>query len=88
MRRFLYLAVGLLGAPPAGAASFDCAKASTPVEQIIRDDSELSRRDETLTATLAGATAATLNPQALQRATPLARAPRQRRDHRRPARFL
>jgi uncharacterized protein len=67
MRRFLYLAVGLLGAPPAGAASFDCAKASTPVEQIIRDDSELSRPDETLTATLAGATAATLNPQALQR---------------------
>jgi uncharacterized protein len=40
---------------------------ATPVEQIIGDDSELSRLDETLTATLAAATAATLNPQALQR---------------------
>jgi uncharacterized protein len=67
MRRLLYLAACLLWISQAGAASFDCAKASTPVEQIICDDPELSRLDETLAATLTAAAAATLDPQALLR---------------------
>jgi hypothetical protein len=50
VRRFLALAACLLWASQAGAASFDGAKASTPVEQIICDDSELSPLDETLAA--------------------------------------
>lgn len=41
-------AVILIGAPAAGAASFDCRKASTPVEKMICGTSELSALDEEL----------------------------------------
>jgi uncharacterized protein len=67
MRRFFYLAACLLWVSQVDAASFDCAKAFTPVEQIICDDPALSQLDETLAATLAATMTATLDPQALLR---------------------
>jgi hypothetical protein len=42
MRRFFALAACLLRASQAGAASFDCAKASTPVETTICGDPALA----------------------------------------------
>ncbi|MES2058890.1 MAG: hypothetical protein V4564_23325 [Pseudomonadota bacterium] len=40
----------LIGTAPAGAASFDCAKASTRVEKLVCSDPQLSRLDERLAA--------------------------------------
>lgn len=49
-RTLLFLAI-LLGASPAAAASFPCAKASTPSEKAICADQGLSVLDERLAAT-------------------------------------
>ena len=47
--RMILAGLAVLGAAPiAQAASFDCAKASTPVEEAICSNPELSRRDEVL----------------------------------------
>ena len=42
------LAAVLLSAPVVGAASFDCARAATAVEQMVCSDSELSALDDEL----------------------------------------
>lgn len=46
---------GLFFAAPSEAASFDCDKASTPFEEAICDDPELSAKDETLATAYATA---------------------------------
>jgi len=67
MRMLFLLAISLvLPAASAGAASFDCKKASTRIEKTICADSELSQADERLAAVFAGATAESLSPQVLR----------------------
>jgi uncharacterized protein YecT (DUF1311 family) len=66
MRSLLWLALCLLGAVDAAAASFDCGKAATPVEKTICNDPALSKSDERLAAAFADALKATLNPRALR----------------------
>jgi hypothetical protein len=70
MRRYLLLItwffLALPAAGPAGAASFDCAKATTAVEETICEDPVLSKADERLAEAYASARAATLAPGALQ----------------------
>ncbi|WP_160296756.1 hypothetical protein [Sphingomonas sp. ERG5] len=53
MLRYVAMLLGLvllIGTAPAGAASFDCAKASTRVEKLVCSDPQLSRLDERLAA--------------------------------------
>jgi uncharacterized protein YecT (DUF1311 family) len=66
MRRFFYLSACLLWVSHADAASFDCAKASMPVETMICGDPALSAADEALAAIFAEALAAALEPQLLR----------------------
>jgi uncharacterized protein len=69
MRRYLRLLTWLFLLPaagPAGAASFDCAKATTAVEETICEDPALSKADERLAEAYASALAVTLAPGALQ----------------------
>lgn len=48
MRQFFWSVLGCLALVQAQAASFDCAKARTPMEKTICGDTELSRLDEDL----------------------------------------
>jgi uncharacterized protein len=69
MRRYLRLLTWLFILPaagPVGAASFDCTKADTAVEETICDDPALSKADERLAEAYASALAVTLAPGALQ----------------------
>jgi uncharacterized protein YecT (DUF1311 family) len=67
MRKFALLAASLLlCGSTARAASFDCAKASIPVEKTICADPALSTADERLAEAFAAATGATLRPAALR----------------------
>jgi uncharacterized protein YecT (DUF1311 family) len=67
LQPLLLFAVSVLWpAAPAAAASFNCAKASTPVETMICGDPALSAADEALAAIFAEALAATLDPQPLR----------------------
>jgi uncharacterized protein len=69
MRQIALLALSLLlpGAAPL-AASFDCAKAATPVEKMICADAELSSADERLADAYKTALQASLYPAALRQA--------------------
>lgn len=58
------LALGL--AAPAAAASFDCAKARTPVEKAICSDAELSAQDERLAQAYREALARSPQPEAVR----------------------
>jgi uncharacterized protein len=64
----IVLAVIGLGAlaPPAAAASFDCAKATTPIEKAVCADSALSVLDDRLAERFATATARALDPEDLR----------------------
>lgn len=65
--RFLFLsAVSLAFSTVAQAASFDCARPSTPVERMVCDAPDLSRADEQLAQAFASALAATLRPSTLR----------------------
>ena len=67
MRRILFLAACLaVPACGAAAASFDCAKAATTVENEICADPILSRADEHMAETYGKAMEATLAPRALR----------------------
>jgi uncharacterized protein len=59
-------AVGLSALGPAAAASFDCAKATTPVETAVCADPILSALDERVTERFAMATARSLDPEGLR----------------------
>jgi len=66
MRVLLSLALCVLCAAPAAAASFDCAKAGSAIEKAICGDPALSKADERLAETFAAALKESLNPQALR----------------------
>lgn len=67
MRRILFLAACLaVAACSAAAASFDCAKAATTVENEICADPILSRADEHMAEAYGKAKEATLAPRALR----------------------
>jgi uncharacterized protein len=56
----------LAGAPPARAASFDCAKAKTPVEKMICSDAALSELDGRLASAYRRALGLASNPEPLK----------------------
>lgn len=64
---FLLVAAGIAWPGGAGAASFDCGKAATPVEKKICADPALSKADEELAAAYRAALAVTLDPASLRR---------------------
>jgi uncharacterized protein len=65
--RILTLLLALLAlSGPAGAAGFDCAKASTPMEKRICADPGLSKADDRLAAAYSATGAATMQPRALR----------------------
>ena len=68
MRRYLLLLAWLClsAAGPAGAASFDCAKTTTAVEETICEDPALSKADERLAEAYVSAMSVTLAPGALE----------------------
>lgn len=66
MRAILAAACLAFWVSPAAAASFDCAKAATPVEKMICADPALSAADEKLASTFGHALGITLDPQNLR----------------------
>ena len=58
-------ALALVSATPAGAASFDCAKAASRVEHMVCNDPDLTNLDSQLAAAYAGALDRSLHPDAV-----------------------